>query len=73
MDAEEILTSLNTGNFAWFQWTAFLKLAFIYMRGVWPVFGIMFLGKNNFINSLLFPCMNTYKTLTVHFSFIHER
>lgn len=45
MDAEEILTALNTGKFVFFQWTAFLKLAFVYMRGVWPVFGIMFLGR----------------------------
>lgn len=42
MNADQVLESL--GRFGTFQVLFFLCVSFIYMRGAWPVMGILFLG-----------------------------
>lgn len=44
MDSERILQKL--GAYGWFQVLIFSSLAFVYMRGAWPVLGSIFLAAD---------------------------
>ncbi|KAH3846054.1 hypothetical protein DPMN_088347 [Dreissena polymorpha] len=46
MDSEELLGRLSGHKCNLFQWITFLKLGLVYLRGAWPVLGIIFLGAN---------------------------
>ena len=44
MDAEEILQAL--GGYRRYQFVTYLLLGYIYLRGAWHVFAIMFIGES---------------------------